>query len=329
MSLEWEWPTSWDPQFVRSLEQQIQDLIRDAMGKNQPPQLRGDVIVHHLNLGRIPPDISIKEILHVSGNTTKMELAVKYEGDASISLKGLEINLDTCTPSGGDGEHQGDANHLMPFFCPFTMTMHKLVLEGCIMVEFKQTLQKTTSLHRRLFEGNGVSLPDSPNLLPMHAIQHATSGVSAAGRTVPNVPRPMSEALRGGTRSTAGVGILLSGGGRSHMRPLKDAGGQSPPRSVKGGTGVGIKSGVTPGRSGTTFYEMASGQTTCVSRKIKIQCCDDPLKSFSIQSNFDTVDSGARKKVEETLRIALRPVVDFLKTQGFTLTLPTSVSQQS
>jgi hypothetical protein len=330
MSLEWEWPKTWDPVFVGDLQLRIQNLIREAMSKHTSAQLRGAVVVDELNLGSQPPEIALKEILHASATTTKMELLVRYKGDASITLKGLEINLDSTSTATPEFEDLGRGNPTAAFFCPFEMTMHSIHLEGCIVVEWRQHLVKVS---KRTPLGKGAEAEQRP-LLPMHALQHAGAGISTPSRNAfPS--KTLQEMLNQSPPRGAGVGILLSGGGRSRMRPPRSqeddamlfqaaqsgnrSGGISHSPSFAGGPSH--PSAAASSSRGPTFYELATEQVACTSRRIRIQCADDPLKGFSIRSNFDSLAQG---RVEETLRQVLRPVIDYLKTQGLVINLPVS-----
>jgi len=53
---------------------------------------------------------------------------------------------------------------------------------------------------------------------------------------------------------------------------------------------------------------------------VKVQLFGDPIKAFSVISNFESVP-GANKKVEGTVRMLLKPAIERLMTDGITVSL--------
>ncbi|CUG10193.1 Hypothetical protein, putative [Bodo saltans] len=248
--LQFDWPKVWDQEVVRSITTALETTIRNALSKTPSDLIRGSVIIDELHFGSVPPVIALSSVRELSPAHSAVVVSFKYAGDASIALRGLQLNLDTTTYVNEKGE---DANHAVPFFCPFVMSLVDLVIEGNVLVEVCiTTAPATPSTHLSPVAGTAPPAPSSSRvsvgrLLPSHVLNATTirghgvlglegGSVSRAGSS--RAVSPTSSTLgmpsfesRLNTSVTAsdtsfvrrpvrqsGVGLLFGAGGRRGMR---------------------------------------------------------------------------------------------------------------
>lgn len=83
-----------------------------------------------------PPRLVLSGIRELSLQHTAIVVKFSYAGDFSVTLRGLQINLDTIHSETSD---EPDADLALPFFFPFEMTLQNIVLDGMASVEVFQT----------------------------------------------------------------------------------------------------------------------------------------------------------------------------------------------
>jgi len=91
------------------------------MAENTNPLVRGCIEIEDLCFGSGPPTVALRRIHELTETRLKIDVYVGYQGDGSVKLRGLDINLDGC------------AN--VEFFCPFEMTLCDVRVEDTLTVE--------------------------------------------------------------------------------------------------------------------------------------------------------------------------------------------------
>jgi hypothetical protein len=315
MSLEWEWPAEWDAEFVDGLKENLQGKLRAAMehGSSSQQQMRGSVVVESLCLGTVPPALVLKRVVNVSPTKTTLEVHMAYRGDASIGLKGLEINLDSCAQP--EDATAGDSNHSLPFFCPFEVTVKNLELDALLQVEITHTFSKRPPP------------PSTAHALPAHIVADTTLGTPAGAASVPgrrladlfaDVATPPGSVRMLGARGSRGAADSVSSARTAvammptHGRPRPRVASQQMrnPHSQQ------------PAQPTTTFEPtfgmMANGAAPCEKRVVRVRSFSDPLQRFTVLSNFNALPA-AIAKLEAILRAAVAPLIaKLMSTEGIT-----------
>lgn len=100
--LHFNWPSEWNGPFVDSLARNIENAIATQMNKKTLSFIHGKPKVKELRLGAIPPRLSLKHINCLTPSRISLSVTFEYSGDASISLSGVSLNLDTTiiSPAG-------------------------------------------------------------------------------------------------------------------------------------------------------------------------------------------------------------------------------------
>jgi len=278
---------------------------------------------------------------------------LRYEGDFSITLRGLQINLDTI---GSNAPDEADANLAMPFFCPFEMTLKDVVLDGVASIEVFQeytevppdpltpsgvgaSIDPTTS--RRLYDGGEDYYPPIAPLRPFIPSSTASLATTREVSRCPSTggPRRVRSTATFNTSTPSGYGVLLGAGGRRAMRPPSAPrqglpnGTASPdtpsPFALSGKDPAAVQNNARGGSStlpasapsrGCSIADVLQHRVTPAARTVKVQLFGDPIKAFSVISNFESVP-GANKKVEGTVRMLLKPAIERLMTDGITVSL--------
>jgi hypothetical protein len=246
--LHFDWPRIWDEDVVRSITTELETTMRSALSKTPSDLIRGSVVIEELNFGSVPPVIALSSMRELSPAHTAVVISVKYAGDASIALKGLQLNLDTTTYVNDKGE---DANHAVPFYCPFVMSLVGLVIEGNVLLEVCTTTTPATPADHmspvaQARPRDAVPRISIGRLLPSHVLNATTvrghgvfggeGAVSRAGSsravsptsTILGIPSFESRLNTSVTASDTsfvrrpvrqtGVGLLFGAGGRRGMR---------------------------------------------------------------------------------------------------------------
>ncbi|RNF03778.1 hypothetical protein TraAM80_05624 [Trypanosoma rangeli] len=292
--LQWEWPKTWPTESKEVIRVSIEQAIRKAMSGGANAQLRGTVIVDELNLGSVAPEIALNGIRELSAEHTAILVKVRYHGDFSVRLRGLEINLDTV----GAGAEDSDANFALPFFCPFEMTLQDIHIDGMVSIELFQELEENPQW-------------EQASSLTLHA--------DLTPRVVKNKVRLPSHSTRStGVNDRLGYGVLLAGGGRRGMRPpgVLDAHETSTSSLEADIVTDNVLKLSRQARCGVpSFVDIFAKKVMVKRRMMKVQLFGDPLKNFRVISNFSTVP-GANSKVDGTVRMLIRPAIEALMEEG-------------
>ncbi|ESL06764.1 hypothetical protein TRSC58_05558 [Trypanosoma rangeli SC58] len=292
--LQWEWPKTWPTESKEVIRVSIEQAIRKAMSGGANAQLRGTVIVDELNLGSVAPEIALNGIRELSAEHTAIIVKVRYRGDFSVRLRGLEINLDTV----GAGTEESDANFALPFFCPFEMTLQDIYIDGMVSIELFQELEENPQW-------------EQASSLTLHA--------ELTPRVVKNKVRLPSHSTRlTGMNGRLGYGVLLAGGGRRGMRPpgVLDAHETSTSSLETDIVADNVLKSSMQARCGApSFVDIFAKKVMVKRRMMKVQLFGDPLKNFRVISNFSTVP-GANSKVDGTVRMLIRPAIEALMEEG-------------
>ncbi|ORC89846.1 uncharacterized protein TM35_000101140 [Trypanosoma theileri] len=292
--LQWEWPKTWSAESKEVIRETIEKAIGNAMAGGKNAQIRGVVSVDELNMGCIPPEIALSSIRVLSAEHTAIMVKVRYNGDFSVRLRGLEINLDTV----GASAEEADANFALPFFCPFEMTLQDIRLDGMISIEVFHEMEENPQWE----QGSNVAV---------HNTVTPRSSKSSALRP----SRPLRSLS---SRGRFGYGVLLGGGGRRAMRPpgvLDNIEGSL--STVDSDSYVRGTSRSSPPARGSTpsFADILLKKVVVRRRMVKVQLFGDPLKHFSVISNFSSVP-GANSKVEGMIRMLIKPAIEGLMEEG-------------
>ncbi|KEG09720.1 hypothetical protein DQ04_04761000, partial [Trypanosoma grayi] len=113
----------------------------------------------------------------------------RYNGDFSVQLCGLEINLDTV----GASAEEADENYALPFFCPFEMTLQGINLDGMVSIEVFHELEEDPQ------QGQDCAVA-------VHTAVAPRVGKSSS-------LRPPRSARSASARGRSGYGVLLGSGG--------------------------------------------------------------------------------------------------------------------
>lgn len=107
-----------------------------------PPLLstlvRGVVTIEQLSLGKVAPKITLKRILELSPGRSGLVVRVEYCGDAFMSLRGIDLNLDpsrAVVPGGGGLRGARGAEFVSPNFVPLALTLSDLHISGDLKIE--------------------------------------------------------------------------------------------------------------------------------------------------------------------------------------------------
>lgn len=246
--LQCEWPEVWSTESREAVRVAIEVAIRKAMAGSTNSKIRGVVNVDLPYLGSSPPELVLSGIRELSVERTALMVKLRYNGGFSVTLRGLQINLDTIGSSG----EEADANLALPFYCPFEMTLHDILIDGVASIELLQELEETTGSDgsETRGPGNAAERPSS-SAASAAAASHCVNASSVAnelllqaGRAAASTSRPPS------TGASSGYGVLLGAGGRRAMRPpealVEDLVGPAP-----GSMGSQSHSPSLPGLRGT------------------------------------------------------------------------------
>ena len=351
--LQWEWPVEWDEDFIKQLRMKVEHALVRAMSSNN--QIGGRVEVSDVHLGRTPPEIRVNSIQDISCARTCITLGVKYQGEASIALRGLRINVgEMCSVKMPGTLGEDDANHALPLHLPFGVKIHHIHIEGEVALEFDQvvverddfvdstprlpshaagttptagsssclggrTRSDAGGASRQTSGGRGLK-PNAGSALPSEGVMPGSSSATGRGDSEGAVTSPPTR-----NRSSAGCGIIFPSGGMKNMRQPETEGAGSGDRGRPvAGAGGGVdgqlhKSGAGGGTSTNgsrfCFFDVASGRAQVKSRTLRLQFFGDPLKNFAVESNLDTM-KGTREKVEGTLKKLVRPAIEALMMNG-------------
>nr|CCC92234.1 conserved hypothetical protein [Trypanosoma congolense IL3000] len=294
--LQWEWPTKLSVEQEEALRTAVERVIRESMAHGSDGQIRGVVNVGELDLGSTPPEVILSGIRMLSAERTAIMVKVRYAGDFSIRMSGLEVNLDMV----GSEAEEADNNFALPFFCPFEMTLRDIHVDGMAAIEILHELEENTQCDKTVNTATFSHVPSTRS-------RKSTSGL-----------RPQRPASTTPARSSSGYGVLLGGGGRGAMRlpgALDNADGLLSSAETEGTSEGTLRSSARIRSSTPSFADVLSNRMSVKRRAIKVQLFGDPLKSFRVLSNFGSVQ-GADCKVEQTIRKMIKPAIEQLMEEG-------------
>jgi hypothetical protein len=337
MSLQIEWPTNgWPDAVVERVRAAIEGAIRKAMnpsapssgsgGSGAPPTassapssdsrlaalMRGTVTVDGLSLGSVAPEVSLRRIVELSPARSAIVARIAYRGDAWLSMRGIEINLDPtrafapaspdadAAPSGQAGAMSDAAAVVVaPFFCPLTLRIKDMALRGDLRVEV---------YHEPVDAAAAAASAGS-------ASAGAGAGADAAARAV---PLTFTQLFLGDPTQP-----------QQQQHPPGDAGATTPARpafrrrmlvqliddqvvaSAGGGGGAGggaVGSASHAASAGGGGGGGGSGDD------------DGFVRDFSVESNFVPVPQAVAK-IKGTIRAALKPLFQRLRSPGLSFDL--------
>ncbi|KAG5508862.1 hypothetical protein JKF63_05365 [Porcisia hertigi] len=338
--LRWDWPKTWSLENREAIRVALETSIRGAMAKGESKVVRGLVHVELPEIGSTPPQVTLIGIRELSLEHTALMVKVRYDGEFSLKLRGLQVNVDTV---GANSTLSSDVNLAMPFYCPLEMTLSDIHVDGVASIEVFQEIVSVTqnedaSLLRpgpaRGFPGtshSGAAAPmSSLNRVPCSG---SSSLLSAAHSNMGRNPRP-------GGYPGSGYGVLLGAGGRRSMRPpvlTQGVHAQSvlpTSNSLRSSSAVAEDASVTsnsgncrstspspaPRQLRHSLIELASKRAAVKRRRIKVQLFGDPITRYKVESNLVAVP-GAGKKVEEHIQGILEPFIERLMAEGVTIEL--------
>lgn len=97
MSFNFEWPT-FPPEFYATATSTLDTALNRG---SKPPIIVGDIKVHELNMGTVPPDLEILEIGDLSRDRFRGIFRLMYSGDAHLVLS-IQVQANPLAKS-GDG----------------------------------------------------------------------------------------------------------------------------------------------------------------------------------------------------------------------------------
>ncbi|CCW64631.1 unnamed protein product [Phytomonas sp. EM1] len=333
--LQFEWPKVWSLESRESVRAAIESIIRSAMSGSTNSKIRGMVVADLPSMGLYPPELMLSGIREVSPERIALMVKLRYDGDFSVTLRGLEINLDTI----GSNDEEANTNLAMPFYCPFEMTLQDIRLDGMASIDLFQELEDMT---RRDSEDT-FSTISRTKLRPMNQVR--TQNLSSTGiANLQMINTGSSDKLLLNTRApalhTSGYGVLFGAGGRRAMRPPEViASADIAPKSKKPWDTNRLRAssaarsfssdlsqasnvpdeGVPSGRR-YSMLDLLTNNVTVKQRVLRIQLFGDPLKSFKVVSNFATVP-GVNNKVDAIIKTLIKPSIERMMTEGISINL--------
>ncbi|KAG5482082.1 hypothetical protein LSCM1_05801 [Leishmania martiniquensis] len=337
--LRWDWPQTWSLESREAIRVALETSIRGAMANGESKVVRGLVHVELPEIGSTPPQVMLTGIRELSLEHTALMVKVRYDGEFSLKLRGLQVNVDTV---GANSTLSSDLNLAMPFYCPLEMTLSDIHVDGVASIEVFQEIEDVAGS-----EGTSLLRPGSAMGLTVTLRTRTATSFSSLRRLPRSVPSSLSATQSSVTRSSragghpsSGYGVLLGAGGRRAMRPpelvpsSRVSAVPSALASPQGSPAVNIDA-AGMGSSGTrssaslsaapspprhSLIDLISKCAVVKKRRIKVQLFGDPIKRYRVESNLVAVP-GAGKKVEEHIQRMLEPIIERLMTEGVTIEL--------
>ncbi|CCW71746.1 unnamed protein product [Phytomonas sp. Hart1] len=333
--LQFEWPKVWSLESRESVRAAIESAIRSAMGGSTNSKIRGMVVADLPSMGLYPPELMLSGIREISPERIALMMKLRYDGDFSVTLRGLEINLDTI----GSNDEEANTNLAMPFYCPFEMTLRDIRLDGMVSIDLFQDLEDTT---RRDSDDTFSSLSRSKFRPMSQARTQQLSQIGIANLCVINSDdgdRPLLN-IRTPTARVSGYGVLFGAGGRRAMRlpeailspdivpksklpwnaiPLRTS-STARSYSSEGSQISNTPEEPTPSMKSHSMLDLLTHKVIVKQRVLKIQLFGDPLKSFKVVSNFATVP-GVNNKVDAIIKTLIKPSIERMMTEGISINL--------
>ncbi|CAJ1007149.1 hypothetical protein Q4I28_002463 [Leishmania naiffi] len=338
--LHWDWPQTWSLENREAIRVALETCIRGAMAKGESKVVRGLVHVELPEIGSTPPQVMLTGIRELSLEHTALMVKVRYDGEFSLKLRGLQVNIDTV---GANSTLSSDLNLAMPFYCPLEMTLSDIHVDGVASIEVFQEIADVANS-----EDASLLSPDFTMGLTGSPRTGGAASLSLLNRVPRSAPSPLLSAVqssvgrsaRTGGYPSSGYGVLLGAGGRRTMRPPAQAqGGHAPvappaftspnnnsftttDASVGGSSGTRSSAGLwaAPSQPRHSLIDLTSKRAVVKKRRIKVQLFGDPIKRYRVESNLVAVP-GAGKKVEAHIQDILAPLIERLMAEGVTIEL--------
>ncbi|KAG5509023.1 hypothetical protein GH5_06250 [Leishmania sp. Ghana 2012 LV757] len=337
--LRWDWPQTWSLESREAIRVALETSIRGAMAKGENKVVRGLVHVELPEIGSTPPQVTLTGIRELSLEHTALMVKVRYDGEFSLKLRGLQVNVDTV---GANSTLSSDLNLAMPFYCPLEMTLSDIHVDGVASIEVFQEIVDVASS-----EDAPLLRPDSARGLTATSRTSNAASFSSPSRVPRSSPSTLSathsstvRSSRAGGYPSSGYGVLLGAGGRRAMRPPERTPNSRalavPPvltspqgspaattdASLADSSGTCSSAGLstTPSQPRHSLIDLVSRRAVVKKRRIKVQLFGDPIKRYRVESNLVAVP-GAGKKVEEHIQGMLEPLIERLMAEGITIEL--------
>ncbi|GET87522.1 hypothetical protein, conserved [Leishmania tarentolae] len=338
--LRWEWPQKWSPENREAIRVALETSIRSAMAKGENKVVRGLVHVELPEIGSTPPQVMLTGIRELSLEHTALMVKVRYDGEFSLKLRGLQVNVDTV---GANSTLSSDLNLAMPFYCPLEMTLSDIHVDGVASIEVFQEIEDAAN-------NEDAALLSLDSTMGVTETQHNDEVESLSSlHRVPRGARSYNlsatqsstgRSSRSGGYPSSGYGVLLGAGGRRAMRPPGlGQGGHAPSApspftsshgnpaarkdaSVTGSSGAPASTGASksPIQRRHSLIDLVNKRAIVKKRRVKVQLFGDPIKRYKVKSNLVAVP-GAGKKVEEHIQNMLEPLIERLMAEGITIEL--------
>lgn len=335
--LQWDWPHTWSFDDREAIRVSLETAIRAAMAKGESKLVRGVVHIELPEIGPTPPQVMLTGIRELSLEHTAIMVKVRYDGEFSLKLQGLQVNVDTV---GSNPMSINDPTLSMPFYCPLEMTLSDIHIDGVASIEIFQEVTDVSPGERGAEENgessNGItSTPRSSSATSPASLNRVPR--SAATPLLSRTPSMVGRNSRASGYPSSGYGVLLGAGGRRAMRPPELLQSSPPPSSpslisprgtslaavnVASDDGAGartapLSSSRQPRHS---LIDVASKRAVVSKRRVKVQLFGDPIKQYKVESNLVAVP-GAGKKVEEHIQGMLKPIIERLMADGINIDL--------
>lgn len=244
--------------------------------------MRGKVTVDGLSLGKVAPKIVLKRIFDLSPGRSGLLLHVEYKGDAWVSVKGIEINLDPTRVfvAGGSGLSGGRrAEVVAPFFCPLTLKLSDLHLCGDVKIEVSHEVVESSA------SSTGCGSDNNDN-------NSGSSSSSSSCGTSTFVPDTFTEMFLGKLGLSTSFSSSLSSSTMTTMAT-----------------------------TATTRQQQQQQQhqqrRTVIKRKVFVQLMSEEefIRDFNVESNFIPVPQAV-ETIKNTIRAATKPLFQKLRSQG-------------
>ncbi|CBZ25341.1 conserved hypothetical protein [Leishmania mexicana MHOM/GT/2001/U1103] len=338
--LRWDWPQTWSLENREAIRVALETSIRGAMAKGESKVVRGLVHVELPEIGSTAPQVMLTGIRELSLEHTALMVKVRYDGEFSLKLRGLQVNVDTV---GANSTLSSDLSLAMPFYCPLEMTLSDIHVDGVASIEVFQEIEDVTNSEDAalLSPDSTMGLTGTPRADEVESLSSLCRVPRSARSYILSATQSSTgRSARSGGYPSSGYGVLLGAGGRRAMRPPELAqGGQAPAAppplmpphgnsvattdaSVTRSSGTHTSAGLStaPSQSRHSLIDLASKRAIVKKRRIKVQLFGDPIKRYKVESNLVAVP-GAGKKVEEHIQDMLEPLIERLMAEGVTIEL--------
>lgn len=336
--LQWDWPQTWSYDDREAIRVSLETFIRAAMAKGESKLVRGLVRVELPEIGPTPPQVVLSGIRELSLEHTAIMVKVRYDGEFSLKLQGLQVNVDTV---GSNSMSSNDPTLSMPFYCPLEMTLSDIHIDGVASIEIFQEIEDVSGGDGPTESLSGTTPTPCSTAVTSPSSLHRVPQSSAATPLLSRTPSVAARSIRpGGGFPSSGYGVLLGAGGRRAMRPPEavQGGGPQPapahlasPRGASVATsdaatddGGGVRAAplASSAQPRHSLIDLACKRAAVIKRRVKVQLFGDPIKRYKVESNLVAVP-GAGKKVEEHIQGMLKPIIERLMTDGINVELKT------